>query len=104
MNVEVLGRVNAGAVGRIAAQPEMVMGAGERAQVTEVEDGAEVHVEALGALAGEHPDAAAELVHGGRGRSEKAAVLGNVRAHQKPAGGNDDHFRTIRAVTKCLGG
>jgi hypothetical protein len=50
----------------------------ERPQVAEVEDRAEVDVEAVGPLAGEHLDAAGEVVH--RLPGELAVVRGGERA------------------------
>ena len=50
----------------------------ERAQVGEVEDRAEVHVEALGPLAGEHLDAAGDRAH------RLVGQVGVVRGRQRP--------------------
>ena len=91
VDVEVRRRVHPGAVGRELVQAEVVVVAGERAQVPEVEDRAEVDVEALGALSGVDPRAAGSewtacvgqrrVVRGGQ-RADVARRAGQVRGQR----------------------
>lgn len=77
VDVDLGGGVDAGHLGQ-ARQAEGGVQVRERAQDAEVEDRAEVDVEALGALAGEHAAPVAEVVHGGVG--ECGVVGGGERS------------------------
>src|SRR5262249_56397360 len=78
VHVELVGRVYARGRAGEHVHAVLVVQVLERAQVTQVEDRAKVHVEALGALAGEDPDTTAEVVHGRGG--QLVVVRGGQRA------------------------
>jgi hypothetical protein len=63
VHVEVLGGVDTRAGLRELLEPEVLVRVGERSRVEQVEDRAEVDVEALGPLPGEHPAATAEVAY-----------------------------------------